>query len=502
MTSAMLPAVFLSGLSAAGSTGAKWAALIAVQALLLASLGLAFDRFTRARGFAVRAIALQLAMIALLLAPFGTLLLARRSAPIAPGVATDAARWIVNRSALQTSRVIEKAGRAARAAKTTRAARALRGSALARRVVRPMLAYDWRHAGRVAARTVAGLLVFAWIGGILLSCARLTRGAVTVRALRTRARPGLARWSEPGSTTAVEILFSDEIDIPFAHGVMRPAIIFPATAEGLLHLEPWSAILAHERAHLARRDPLMQWLRQIVVTAHWWNPLVAQLARVTDTAVEGACDDEAIARGAHATTYANAMLALASAGDPLGVQRAVALPFVDASALEQRIRAVLEQRRARRRVGHVDFLLPALVGAALSLLVACATPHPSSFRVSSLWRRSAATFRATSAWRSTPDRSRMQVEMTQRRLRDRELARTKRDVDAAGVRVDERTEALVGLAMLFDDPSAQVRASAREALQQWPRAERRARLSRAALLRSGTTRDQILRALVVDEEAR
>ena len=468
-------ASLLQALSSLGSTGAKWAAIIAIQTAVLALLGLAVERALRSRGFATRAIALQLATVVLCIAPIGTLALARRNAAITPA-ATDMARWLARGTVDGGSRLAARAERAVRAARTTRAARAFRNAHAAQRLIAPLRGIDYRRGFRVAARAGVGALVLVWIAGVLLSSLRLATGALTLHRLRRRAHGTVANGEE--------ILFSEEIDIPFVHGVIHPAIVFPAAAEGVLHVEPWNVILAHERAHLARRDPLMQWLRQIAVTIHWWNPLVTRLARATDVAVEGACDDEVLSGGARPTTYANAMLTFADAAQPFHAERAVALPFVEPSALEQRIRAVLERHRDRRGVAPADFLMPVLVGVAASLLVACATPHPSSFRVSSMWRSrpSMPSFR-----RARAEQPRLPGMYT--------LPGPKTPPEP--FRYDEQTEALLGLAKLLDDASPQVRQTAAEALLRWPRGEATALLGGVARTRFGTPRERAERALNV-----
>ena len=65
------------------------------------------------------------------------------------------------------------------------------------------------------------------------------------------------------------VLSCDEVRSPFILGIIRPIIYLPSgLAEPQL-----SYVLAHERAHLLRRDHWWKLLGYMLLAVHWFNPL-------------------------------------------------------------------------------------------------------------------------------------------------------------------------------------------------------------------------------------
>ena len=86
------------------------------------------------------------------------------------------------------------------------------------------------------------------------------------------------------------IYFCDDIDSPFILGVFRPRIYIPSG----LSPEYLQYVLAHERAHLYRRDHLWKPLGFLLLTLYWFNPLlwVAYILLCKD--IEQACDEKVV----------------------------------------------------------------------------------------------------------------------------------------------------------------------------------------------------------------
>ena len=82
---------------------------------------------------------------------------------------------------------------------------------------------------------------------------------------------------------------------PFVLGVLRPRIYLP------LRLAPEDAehVLAHERAHIARRDTWAKPLGWAILSLHWFNPLVWLAYALFCRDIEFACD-ERVVKNAHA----------------------------------------------------------------------------------------------------------------------------------------------------------------------------------------------------------
>ena len=86
------------------------------------------------------------------------------------------------------------------------------------------------------------------------------------------------------------IFLCDNIDSPFIFGLFRPMICLPST----LGEEARQHVIAHERAHLRRRDHWWKPLGFALLTINWFNPLmwVAYILLCRD--IEMACDEKVV----------------------------------------------------------------------------------------------------------------------------------------------------------------------------------------------------------------
>ena len=87
------------------------------------------------------------------------------------------------------------------------------------------------------------------------------------------------------------IYLCDDIQSPFILGTLRPRIYLPSG----ITAEQTAYVLAHEKAHLQRRDHFWKPLGFWVLTVYWFNPLlwVAYILLCRD--IEQACDEKVIA---------------------------------------------------------------------------------------------------------------------------------------------------------------------------------------------------------------
>ena len=83
---------------------------------------------------------------------------------------------------------------------------------------------------------------------------------------------------------------SDRVDSPFVLGILRPKIYLPYYIDE----ENWEHVVAHERAHIRRKDHLWKPLGFLLLMVHWFNPLmwVAYILLCRD--IELACDEKVI----------------------------------------------------------------------------------------------------------------------------------------------------------------------------------------------------------------
>lgn len=137
-----------------------------------------------------------------------------------------------------------------------------------------------------------------YAAGALLMLARLLRGTWNVRSMI-----GAAHRAEG-------FLVSPLCSAPVVAGWFRPVLLLP---EGW---RDWSAaklgsVLVHERQHIRRRDPLVQWLALLNRCVFWFHPLAWWLELKLAALAEDASDDAVLANGLSAADYAGYLIEIA-----------------------------------------------------------------------------------------------------------------------------------------------------------------------------------------------
>lgn len=238
---------------------------------------------------------------------------------------------------------------------------------------------DHRHRGLVipVSFEAAGFAVLVWGAGALWLFARLAASvAASRRALAGAVRaPALeARYADvlpPGTRILLTSAFG-----PAAVGIVRPAIVLPATVVEKLPENALSAVLLHEGAHLTRRDPVVLLAQRALQALFWWNPLVQLLTSAGDATREMACDARAAGHFSSVTAYATGLvdavsivMVQGSAVDPDTV-RAVG----DGRGLDDRIHALIDGTPPRPAADNVAALMLTL--ACFVLLLCLHLPWP------------------------------------------------------------------------------------------------------------------------------
>jgi beta-lactamase regulating signal transducer with metallopeptidase domain len=213
-----------------------------------------------------------------------------------------------------------------------------------------------------------------WLAGTAMVAVFFALGHVRVRQLRRAAKPAPLAWTADAVRivarlrlrTAPAVLLSGDVPGPLATGWLTPVLLIPEAAEH------WSAsrreaVVAHELAHVARRDCRTQFVVQAVCALHWFNPFAWLAAARLQRERERACDAEVLRLGITPSTYAAELLAIASG---FGHHRApmAALAMARRSELEGRLLAVLAASRPGRSIAGRPISVAAV--AALALLVA------------------------------------------------------------------------------------------------------------------------------------
>jgi len=155
---------------------------------------------------------------------------------------------------------------------------------------------------------------------------------------------------------------SETVESPFILGVLRPRIYLPF----VLPHGAEAHVIAHEQAHLLRRDPLLKFSAFLLLSVYWFHPLVWVCYFLFCRDIELACDQQVTrdldAEGKKA--YSRALLACTAVrGDPL----LCPLSFGEVG-VKARIQNVL-----RKQPGRV-FSLIALALCTALIIVCAADP--------------------------------------------------------------------------------------------------------------------------------
>jgi len=153
------------------------------------------------------------------------------------------------------------------------------------------------------------------------------------------------------------------VSIPFLRGWRRPCLILPAGAtdwpENKLVM-----VLAHEMAHIRRRDHQWQPVLLLFRFLYWWHPLARMALVQILQERERACDDIVLSGDVRASDYAQLLVETAAAS-PLS---AVALAMAAPSRIAGRVRKILSNNQ--RRAPASRLLLGLVSTVALALLAA------------------------------------------------------------------------------------------------------------------------------------
>lgn len=150
-------------------------------------------------------------------------------------------------------------------------------------------------------------LLIALAAAIAVRLGLLSLGWLSARRLigtSTPLAPNLVgSWTGPDG----QVRASDRVASPVVLGVLRPVILIPRDFpfRGL----ELDAILAHEMAHIRRRDPLANALEQLALALLPYHPALYWLRRLITEARENACDEQVIQRtGIAAAAYSKCLL--------------------------------------------------------------------------------------------------------------------------------------------------------------------------------------------------
>ena len=194
-----------------------------------------------------------------------------------------------------------------------------------------------RSTWRAAAERQRATILAIWIAGTAFVMLRI--GVDAAAAARACSRAVLRGWCG----RRVPLFESAEIPAPVAVGVFRRAIMIPP---GAMTAHEFRAVIAHELAHVERRDCLTLLAIRATCAVYWFVPLVWHAARRIALERERACDDRVLASGMDSIAYAQLLIRIAH--HQSATLRPHAVPSMAHPAhLEKRIRSILDATAPR-----------------------------------------------------------------------------------------------------------------------------------------------------------
>lgn len=127
--------------------------------------------------------------------------------------------------------------------------------------------------------TVIPVLSWIWLAGMT---ALLLYAVISYLRIRSRVRVALC-WKD-------NIWLNEQVDSPFILGVICPKIYLPFGMDEV----QMEHVVAHERAHLSRRDHWWKPLGFILLAVYWFHPLMWAAYILLCRDIELACDEKVI----------------------------------------------------------------------------------------------------------------------------------------------------------------------------------------------------------------
>lgn len=190
----------------------------------------------------------------------------------------------------------------------------------------------------IGAVAIAGVFVgFLRVAGGWALALWIRRRAVAVRSphVANAAAAVRAAWGLPEAA----LLTSPHVDAPVVVGARTPAILLPPDLERHLGVEALSPLLAHELAHVRRRDYAANLCQSFADALLWFCPGARWISRRIREAREYCCDD-VVAQRCGVGPYATALTTLAGLG---AISRARPALNAVGPRLIVRIRRLLEE---------------------------------------------------------------------------------------------------------------------------------------------------------------
>lgn len=167
----------------------------------------------------------------------------------------------------------------------------------------------------------SGWIFGVWLAGFFVAIAFLITAQFRLRRQINECCPAMDErlLAALGSLSAEfkirrtpDLLISPRMTSPYACGIWRPTIVLPEYALATLSEVELRCVLAHELAHIQRRDMLVQWCAMAISSLYWFHPAAWFATLQMRRCREGACDELVLQQlGDSQKEYGRALLQMA-----------------------------------------------------------------------------------------------------------------------------------------------------------------------------------------------
>lgn len=185
---------------------------------------------------------------------------------------------------------------------------------------------------------------------------------------------------------------SREATSPFITGIRRPMLVIPESLLREASEADLSRVIAHEFAHVKRRDFLLNLVYEIASIPIAFHPITPLIKQRIEDSRELACDEVAAEQTGSRSEYASSLLRIAQSisGKAMRQQASHVLGLFETNNLEERIRSLLARKRlVGERVGRIVLgavgavfavVCLGMSGFALQVNAATSAAYPGTWR--------------------------------------------------------------------------------------------------------------------------
>lgn len=231
---------------------------------------------------------------------------------------------------------------------------------------------------RVSFQRLENTIVVVWIAAALVKLVVLVAGLLRLSRLKSTCTPwhstsvteSLQHLSTVFDVRRIALMRTDRPALVVTWGVLSPTVVLPPDAERWPRARV-DVVLAHEVAHVVRRDWVVQIAAEVLKAIYWFNPLFWIACARLRHASECACDDAVVSAGIDSRRYASELLEVARSFGRNRHQWLPAPAMVERSSnLERRVRAMLNTGIDRNPITPRARWMGALALVAVTLPIA------------------------------------------------------------------------------------------------------------------------------------